>query len=588
MATTKQSGPKPIQRYGFKNIEGCTQEEYDRAAFASRIPIDRGCPPRLELFRKISDHLLPKRFEWHDWTIRTLQPLLDGNWVGYTGCSNSAKTMNIVSYACVWWLCAPLISSVMLISTSKQSLKKRGWAEVQRCHTGMPGQNRYGNFIDSRMMWQVTKGDDKHSIFGKAVEEGPIYKVADDIKGVHTKRQFVIIDEATAVPAAIFDAVSNLYTYPDEFVLAVIGNARTKLDQFGQFIEPDKGWGSVTVNDEEWESRPQMNGRKAVVVHFDAEKSPNILEGRVVSKHLPMKEKVLAAKSRGEDALYWSNFRGFPPPDGLTKTVFSETALVANDGFGKHLFTGNNFKIIGAFDPAYGGGDRPILRFAKLGEVEGGKMGIESFPPIQLPIDMASKNPINFQLAEQLKRQCESFSSNGVSYHCLPENLAIDDTGPGGLCDIVNRIWSFNIIRVEFGGKPSDDCVSIEDSRLASEVYRNKTTEMHFRSRDALNHGQLKGIDQETARELCDRTFDDTKRLTFIEPKDDYKKRHSGISPDLGDSLVMLLEVARMRGFILAPVGKTANRVQDWSVTVRKTQAVYHEIDYAQEELTPI
>jgi len=48
-------------------------------------------------------------------------------------------------------------------------------------HTSIPGP-RIGNFVDSRMMWQATKGDDKHAIMGIAVEEGETTKVADNIK----------------------------------------------------------------------------------------------------------------------------------------------------------------------------------------------------------------------------------------------------------------------------------------------------------------------------------------------------------------------------------------------------------------------
>lgn len=589
--TVKESdGPKPIYTYGFPKDQitpGLNQLFFDQWAFAWRVPIDKGAPPRMELFRRISDQFLPGFFEWHDWTKRVVQPLCDGNWSGFIGCSNSAKTRNVVGFACIWWLCAPEISSVTIVSTSIKSLRRRGWAEVSKAFTGIPGP-RTGNFVDSRMMWQIYKGDDKHAIIGKAVEEGPTHKVADDIKGVHTTRQMVIIDEATAVPEAIFDACSNLYSYPREFILVVIGNPRTKLDQLGKFIEPANGWSSVTVDDDEWESRPQINGKPAVIVHFDAEKSPNIKEGRIVSRHLPMKEKVETARANGQTPLYWSNFRGFPPPDGLSKSVFSESALATNDGFGKHKFTGENFRIIGAFDPAYGGGDRPALRFAKLGQIEGGALGIESFPPIILPIDVSSTNPVHYQLAEQLRRQCESFKEGNWEYHCLPENLAVDDTGAGGLCDILWRTWSYNIIRIEFGGRPSEDNVSLEDARLACDVYLNKRTEMHFRARDCLNHGQLKGIDTETARELCSVLFDDSGKKVKLESKADYKKRNNGTSPDLGDSLVMLLEVARKKGFQLAPMGQTQQRAVDWHETVEKANEVYTDVDYGPEEFEPV
>jgi hypothetical protein len=581
-----EAPPAPIQTYGCR-VQFPTQWRYDCWAFAKRIPIDQGAPTRIELFRNISDKFLPGHFEWHDWTYRTVESLCNYPILGLPGCAGAAKTFNVVGFACTWWLAAPDVSSVMIVSTSIKSLRRRGWAEVQKCHTSVPGP-RVGNFVDSRMIWAIKKGDDKHAIIGKAVEEGSVTKVADDIKGVHTRRQMVIIDEATAVPEAIYDACGNLYSYPEEFILVTIGNPRNRLDQFGRFCEPSGGWTSVNVESGEWDSAPisYIGGKSARIITFDAEKSPNIMEGKMVSRHLPTKEKVEAARNSagGQTPNYWSNFRGFWPPEGLSKTVFSESSLIANDGFGKHIFTGKNFHIIGMFDPAFGGGDRPALRFAKMGETESGKWGIEAFPPIILPINAHSTNPVHYQLAEQLRRQCEMFNVNGQAFSCPPENLAIDATGEGGgLCDIVNRTWSANVVRIEFGGAASEDSASLEDIRPAKEVYFNKRVEIYFRTRDALNSGQLKGIDKATALELCSIEFDDSGKRIKLQGKKEYKEKF-GASPDLADCLVGLSEVARRRGFKLAPVGQTVTRYENWSEQVKKTQEVYSTAAYEEDE----
>src|SRR5207245_2677751 len=127
---------------------------------------------------------------------------------------------------------------------------------------------------------------------------------------------------------------------------------------------------------------------------------------------------------------------GFWAPEGLNKTVFTESALITFGGSGQHMFTGQYFKIIGAFDPAYtSGGDRAALRFAKLGEIEGrpGLMGIELLPPIIIPINAESSNPAHFQLAEQLRRECEKIKIGGFEMSCLPQHLGVDDTGSGGI-----------------------------------------------------------------------------------------------------------------------------------------------------------
>lgn len=580
----EETKPVPISTYGYK--PGGTQFQYDCMAFARRLPIDRGCPMRPELFKRMAEKLMPGHFEWHSWTEKVVDNMCEYPLTGWPGPANSAKTFNIVSFACVWWLAAPWESSVTLISTSKQSLRRRGWSEVSRCHTSITP--RVGNFVDSRMLWQWTKGDDKHAIFGKAVEEGPVQKVADDIKGVHTRRQMVIIDEATSVPEAIYEACANLSGYPDEFLLVTIGNPLNRLDQFGKFCEPDKGWLSVNVDTEEWDALPQdkCGGKKPHIIHLDAEKSPNILEGKVVSRHLPTKEKVDAARAAagGQTPSYWQNFRGFWPPEGLTKTVFTASILQKHDGYGKHTFTGNKFVILGSFDPARTG-DRPALRFAKFGEIAGGKMGIEWCEPIIVPVDSNSTNPIYYQLCEQVKRQCESFKINGIEYSCEPENFGIDATGSGSGCaDILQRIWSPNVIRIEWGGAASDDAISLENPKSAREHLENKRAEMFFRTRDALTSGQLKGIDRPTAVELCALQFDDSGKRIKLMGKEDYKEQFKMGSPDFSDCGVMITEVARIRGFELAAVGETVHQYDAVDKRIEENQAVYAEEGYAVEE----
>jgi hypothetical protein len=107
---------------------------------------------------------------------------------------------------------------------------------------------------------------------------------------------------------------------------------------------------------------------------------------------------------------------------------------------------------------------------------------------------------------------------------------------------------------------------------------------MYFRSRDALNHGQLKGVDQDTATELCTIEFDDSKPLITLMPKREYREKY-GKSPDRADSGIMLLEVARRKGFRLAPIGQTVIRHDDWERMVDRTQAVFETADYGVEEL---
>lgn len=146
-------------------------------------------------------------------------------------------------------------------------------------------------------------------------------------------------------------------------------------------------------------------------------------------------------------------------------------------------------------------------------------------------------------------------------------------------------------MRVEFGGAASEDSASLEDVRPANEVYENKSVEMWFRSRDAVNAGQLRGIDPETATELTNRLFDDSgKRIKLQKKNHDGKdgktkgyKQMYGKSPDFADSMVLLLEAARRKGFRLAAIGHTVARLQDWSEMFRAIQEVHATADYREE-----
>src|SRR5215475_5076465 len=129
-----------IQTYGFP--EGYSQAEYDMRAFAMRLTPDYGCPPRVDLFKRCAEAIIPGQFEYHEWTERLLYGLCHRMLLGVPGCSGSSKTYNISHFAAVWWLCDPAESSVILVSTSKESLKKRAWPEMARCYSQAPPEMR--------------------------------------------------------------------------------------------------------------------------------------------------------------------------------------------------------------------------------------------------------------------------------------------------------------------------------------------------------------------------------------------------------------------------------------------------------------
>ena len=563
---------------------------YDKVAFARRME-GPGIPSRPDLFRRIADTAAYGWFEWHSWTNKLIEKLCYERWIGVAGCSNSAKTRNVAGFASIWFLCEPLSSSAIFCSTTMSSLRKRGWAEIQRFWQAIGAD--WGDFVNYQTLWRAEKGNERNAIFCKAVCDGDVNKSAADIQGIHTPRQFVAVDEAEAAPAAIWIAVRNLSNYPldvgGEFIMVTMANPRSRLSQFGRYIEPKNGWNSVTVEDEEWEGKPQLDGKPTAVIRFDFTKSPNVLEAHSVSKHLPSKTRVQNRMAKlqetgGENNPdFWCYERGFPPPEGLIKTVFSESLIERYDGYGKHTFTGRNFRIIGALDPAYGGGDRPALRFAALGDIGGGKMGIELLDPIILSIDLSIKTPPTYQLIEQCKKHCGAVKYRNEVLTCEPDDFGIDCTGSAATADVANQEWSARIIRIIFSNSPSEEPCSVEDQRPACEVYLNKRVEMYYRTRNALCAGQYKGLDKETATEFCtveeiiEKQDGTVVNKVSLMNKKKYKERY-GKSPDFADVSVEITEVARIKGFVISGVGFSTvfeNPIRD---LVKKAEAVYQDM----------
>jgi hypothetical protein len=132
----------------------------------------------------------------------------------------------------------------------------------------------------------------------------------------------------------------------------------------------------------------------------------------------------------------------------------------------------------------------------------------------------------------------------------LPENAAFDATGAGKpFGDIVAREWSPKVLRVEFGGKASKEPASVSDPTPGFARYANRVTEIWFGAKEMMRSGQIKGINEELAKELCARTYTTKKgekTLLLAEPKTDMKMR-IGKSPDIADAGLMLVTLCKER-----------------------------------------
>jgi hypothetical protein len=327
-----------------------------------------------------------------------------------------------------------------------------------------------------------------------------------------------------------------------ELVVIVIGNAVSQLDNHGRCCEPEAGWNSITIDDERWRTKgvPQWSMLPGICCHFDGEKSPNVKLGVTKWPFIYTYENHIAALRIGrESSTYWSQERGFWPPEGLTNTIFSLAMIERHGGKGKHTFY-RMAKPCAFMDTAFGG-DKCVVVFGLLGDLEDGRLALQITERLVIQTSVISKYEIDHQVAHAFIKACEE-------RRVMPEYAGLDATGTGrGVAAIVLAEWSDQVHYIEWGGSASDKPASEEDSRPSKEVYTNRVAELWYSCRELLLTGQLKGLYQEAIVDLTIREFQLRGRRISLETKEDLRARLHR-SPDDGDAVAGLVEIARRHG----------------------------------------
>jgi hypothetical protein len=544
-------------KYGLKFPIKVPDLELELYCFRNRLAPKEGCLGPYAHARKAAKMFWPE-LSWNPWLEDQIESLCEQDFVGWAGCGASGKTFSATLFAMLWWVAKPTSSAVVLTSTTAKMIRKRMWANLQELYRKAPGYP--GNMVDSKMSLQAVKGDDRHSISAIAVAEGNTAKAVANIQGIHAERVMVVIDEATDTPEAAFEACTNLSKGCKEFKMLVIGNPASKFDPHGKFCTPERGWRSVTIEDTKWITQ------RGICVRFDGMKSPNITEGRNKYKYLINRDQVeIAMKHEGEQSpTFWKYTRGFWAPDGMVKTVLSESLIEVHRPHREILFK-REVRNVAALDPAFGG-DRCILRFGKIGESVDNKVSILFTDIVHISPNATLPDPVHYQIAAQVKNEC-------VKRGVQPSDFGMDASGEGGgLADILTREWG-PMHRVEFGGAPSLLPVSDEDPKPCSEAYDRKVTELWFSMRKWVIEERIGGLDIPTLQEFCARMFDDSKRKIAVETKGIMKQR-TGKSPDLADAAVVLLDLARKTSS-LEPGSKKLDEV--WERLVKQADSIYHD-----------
>ena len=491
------------------------------------------------------------------------------NFLSVSGCASSSKTDTFAVWAIVNWLADPLNTKVLCTSTTLRESRKRIWGSVEDYWNALPDNVRsVGKLVSSFGLIRFAdsaglRGSEKCGIELIPGEKKREKEATGKIIGIKNRRVILIADELPELSPAIMQAaVSNLTANP--YCQAIgLGNPASYYDAHGIFSTPKDGWKTVTPNDYEWET---IYG---YAIRFDAERSPNVLAGDdTLYPWLPTSSRLQdAKKNMGEDSFgYWRQWKGFFPPEGGEKTVFSDTDIVFFGAERTDVNWAESPIPVAGMDPGFTNeGDRSIAFFGLFGEEAETGLSVLLLTGFEvLKDDMTDKStPRNFQIARAYQSQCEK---RGV----LPRYAAVDVSGSPAFGDIVARVWSGEVFRGQFGGKSSMNRVG-EDRAMAKDRYANRATELWFEARNFMEAGQIRGVGPDLARELTARRYI-TGSLTgspdstvAIEPKRKMKAR-SGVSPDIADAFLMAFDLCRTRLAFRPKTGRNAGkrRAEAW------------------------
>ena len=567
-----------------------------------------------------------KRYTWGPWGERLLEEMCNEPELCVAGCANAGKSDPTALYAIVSYISDPTHVKVIMMSTTIKEAKHRIWRTLKEYWLGiknLPGRalwstneirgldysgESYGDSSGIYLMagdksmeaesvnkligTKPAKTGEPAETYEEIIRKGEFADLVEkfdeetlrdllprlnQLSTSRTGKLIILIDEATGVSPAVFDAIRSNIQFGNRghVQLVALGNPDKIYDSFGQMATPKDGWDSVDLeNDEEWETAA---GGK--VVRFNAEKSPRILLNDDRFHWLPSKEAIadLLQRYGAKSKYYIRMVKAMWTLDGGEDSIYTPADIELSGSRKSEVTWGYNPPTPVSFlDPAFtAGGDRAMATFGLDGiDIEGNHVLLRT-DKIAIKVDVNNTSiPINFQIVAGWKKEC---LNRGV----LPQNAAYDRTGGGvPFGDIVFTVWSPLVTGITSGGPASKNPLPGEfhpakpgekpKPILACDRFANRATEIWHSAAPLFRSKQIFGVDDELAKELCSRQHDKAGGTKMkVEAKKVYRDRE-GKSPDESDSFLGLVDFCRTKFKLLPTERNKALAAMPSSNTGRK------------------
>lgn len=498
-------------------------------------------------FRKAFAMTWPK-YEMSEWVEMMMHAFCNYKWNIVIGHERASKTFSYSHFAYLDYMADPLMTLTSMATVTFEGLKLRMWSDLMRAHETASMRNPFtirNSTNELRMYATQSQGEAamKYQIQGMAVSNSA--DAEGRIRGGHANRRRIFLDEAQNIAAPIFEAMINPMSAPDAKAV-LLTNPVEKVSKFGEWCEPEGGWGSVMDTDLFWKTKRFADG---IVLHFDGLQSPNVKAGKAIFTGLLTQENVdEVRKVHGEDSVqWWSLIRGWFPPDGMVSKIFPSSVL--DMAMKDIVFDWRPMKCA-SLDPAFEA-DQCVLHLGDLAAPVFGdkRLAINCTESVHIKYSVAAgAEPKDYQLAHQVMDVCKA---RGVR----PEHFIMDCTGGGrGVFAILQKEWSMDIHGLNYGGAATDRPLRGDNPAKCSDLFKYMVTEIWMRAAEFCRAGLIGGIKnlhENTAADLSSRRYElkpsSNGTLQVAETKVEVKKR-LGRSPDDGDAFVQFGELLERLG----------------------------------------
>jgi hypothetical protein len=535
----------------------------------------------LEYHYKAAAQLLWPEMIWHEWLDLMLKEWLEHKYVGIMGPANSSKSFFASWVHLLSYYCFPSSTTVIICSTTRESLENRIWGEMKMLHRRAQAEYEWipGNLIEGKQRivtddrMEAAEGRDfRNGVMGVPLKKGTVYQGIDALVGIKNKRLYITGDELSLLPKAFIDSGANLMK-GDHRKMTGMGNPSDTLDALGILCEPAAslgGWdGGIdqTPKTKTWETR-WPNG---ICIQLCGLDSPNSKTPKGQEPPYPF---LISPQTMEEDAKIWGiddwhytmfNLGRMPRGQG-SRRVITRQMCQKFRAMDEAVWKDSNRTWIAFLDAAYRGvgGDRCVFGFLQFGEEAAAEPDLGTALVQSLASQDIQKRtkrqilglvetmviPINPDLPEPAEDQIVQFVMGQAKGRGVPaKNFFFDSGMRTSLVQAFSRLWSPDVQSIDCGGKASDRKVSAAIDVMCKDYYSKRVTELWFNVRLIIESGQFRGMTEDVMLEGCAREWKTVAGNKIeVESKSEMKLKTSR-SPDLFDALTMGCWGAIERGF---------------------------------------